>query len=353
MKAPQEEEETPVAMDGVVATPPGLGEKRPRDQEFVDAEDNPPTPTEMPEAEPVREQAPRKELTLQDIMDTMTKGFSRQELGMTSMRREMGELQRETGEAKGLAAKAVTIADETKESLTTLEKRVAALESGPPPHTQYAKSRATSSHKGAAPRDFDQLGGDDGDTLIIGGFRNWADREERKTEWDLIEPQLPPPLREAVSEIIVPNSQCQIIILKIHQDPRGPRETRQKMFEWAKKFRALELTYKAPDETNPRTYYAQPSKPFEMRQRNAKTMGMLDGFKALLGAEKADKLKPDLSNGRIFFERLLLAERAPGNDTPSPRMTAVNQILPDVTREQVYDSMKNAMDQREKARKGP
>ena len=353
MKTPQDDDETPVAMDGVVATPPGLGEKRPRDQEFADAEENPPTPTEMPEAEPVREHPPRRELTLQDIMDTMNKGFARQEIGMTSMRREMGELQRETGEARGLAAKAVTIADETKESLTALEKRVAAIEAGSLPNPQPEKARAPTSHKGAAPRDFDLLGGDDGDTLIIGGFRNWADREERKTEWDLIEPKLSQPLREAISEVIIPNSQCQIIILKIHQDPRGPKETRKKMFEWGKKFRDMALAHQASDETSQRTYYAQPSKPFEMRQRNAKTMGMLDGLKALLGAERAEKLKPDLSNGRIFFERLLLAERAQGSDTPSPRMTAVNQILPDITREKVYESMRTAMDQREKARKGP
>ena len=90
-----------------------------------------------------------------------------------------------------------------------------------------------------------------------------------------------------------------------------------------------------------------------MRQRNAKTMGMLDGFKTLIGPESAAKLRPDLSNGRIFFERLLLAERLPGEDTPTPRMTAVQQILPDATKESILAAMQKAIDDREKLRKGP
>ena len=143
------------------------------------------------------------------------------------------------------------------------------------------------------------------------------------------------------------------MIVKICQDPKRPRETRQQMREWGKKFRALQLTAKAQDETSHRTFYAQPSKPFEMRQRNAKTMGMLDGFKTLLGPDKATKLRPDLANGRIFYERTLLAERAPGHDAPSPRMTAVQQVLPNATRDQIMESMRDAMTKRERERKGP
>ena len=78
------------------------------------------------------------------------------------------------------------------------------------------------------------------------------------------------------------------------------------------------------------------AKTFEMRQRNAKSMGMLDGFKTLLGPDKAPKLRPDLSKGRIFFERLLLAERTAGSDTPSPRMSAVHQV-PDPGRHEGRD----------------
>ena len=303
-----DDRETPVTpMQGVVATPPGLGEKRPRDHEFVDVEDGPPTPTELPGTPENRHprEPPKRELTLQDTMDTMTRGFSNQESNMTSMRKEMGEVQKETREAKTLSAKAVTIANETRESMESLEKRVAALEAGPP-----------------------------------------------RQEWEVVEPQLPPELKEVISEVIVPNSQCQIVIVKIRQDPKGPRETRQQMLEWGKKFRALQIRAKAQDETAHRIFYAQPCKPFEMRQRNAKTMGMLDGLKTVVGPEKATKLRSDLANGRIFYERTLLAERAPGNDVPSPRTTAVKQLLPDTTRDQILESTRDAMNRRETERKG-
>ena len=119
------------------------------------------------------------------------------------------------------------------------------------------------------------------------------------------------------------------------------------------KFRAVALQYQAPDESAPRTYYAQPSKPFEMRQRNAKTMGLLEGFKRLATPEQAEKLRPDLSNGRIFFERTPLAECAPGRDTPSPRMEAVQRAFPNVTREMIQANTQEAMEAREKARKRP
>ena len=82
-------------------------------------------------------------------------------------------------------------------------------------------------------------------------------------------------------------------------------------------------------------------------------MGMLEGLKQLLGPDKADKLRPDLSNGRIFFERTLLAERTLDKDTPIPRMAAVNQILPHVTHDEIMQQMQKAMDERDKARKGP
>ena len=229
----------------------------------------------------------------------MHTGFANQNTNMTTIKRDMGELQRDTQEAKTLSAKAVTIATETKESLTTLEQRVAALEAGHPKRSEGHPQ--PSFHEGGSVRDFDSLGGEDGDTVIIGGFRNWADREERQEEWSAIHARLPPPLREAISEVIVPTSQCQIVIVKVQRDPKGAKETRIQMLDWGKKFRGLDLKYQSADDPSPRTYNAQPSKPFEMRQRNARNMGILDGFKTLLGPDKAVKLRPDLSNGRIFF----------------------------------------------------
>ena len=221
-----DEGETPVRvpMEGVEG-PPGLG-KRPRENnnEFVDVdEEDDPVPTEKVDPEPPQAENTTKEpepplraeavastqaaraLTLQDILDAMNNGFATQQTNMTTLRREVSDIQKDTQEAKGLSAKAVTLANETKESLTALEKRVAALEAGDPPAS--ARSAAPSQpplHKGDSKRDFDLLGGEEGDTIVLGGFRNWADKEERKQEWALIEPNIPAPLRESIAEVIIP-----------------------------------------------------------------------------------------------------------------------------------------------------
>ena len=123
----------------------------------------------------------------------MNAGFANQNHSTAEIKREMGELQRDAQEAKTLSAKAVTIATETKGSLTTLEQRVAALEAGSPGRPE-ARSPNPPSHKATSARDFDQLRGEEGDTVIIGGFRNWADREERQEEWNYLHPLLADPL---------------------------------------------------------------------------------------------------------------------------------------------------------------
>ena len=124
-------------MEGIEG-PPGLGKRKDRESgEPVDVdEDDELVPTEMagPTAQLAQAQGPRRELTLQDILDAMNTGFATQNNNTAEMRREMGELQRDTQEAKTLSAKAVTIATETKDSLTTLEQRVAAIEAGHPMH---------------------------------------------------------------------------------------------------------------------------------------------------------------------------------------------------------------------------
>ena len=152
------EEETPVRpMDGIEG-PPGLGKRKDRegdrDRDFVDIDDEEEDqiPTEMPDPPKAAPETPpvaKKELTLQDILDAMNHGFARQDSNMTTIRQEMGEIQRDTHEAKNLSAKAVTIANEAKESLTTLEKRVAALEAGPPPlNTLKGSDKGLESTKG-------------------------------------------------------------------------------------------------------------------------------------------------------------------------------------------------------------
>ena len=320
--------ETPVPMD--TTGPPGLAQlgKRGRssqdqaedDQSFQEAEE--PVPTELAGAPP----SPRRELTLQDIMDEMRKGFAGTNAGMGEMKRDLGKVTHEVREAKDMAAKATTLAHETNEKMTSLEERVAKLEAGnvqpQPQHRQRGVAM------GSTPkRDWEYLGGDEGNLCIVGGFRLWADREERQMEWAEIKERLPTELKDEILDTIIPTNPCQIVMVKVRKF-QTVEQTRTHMIEWCKKVRNLELKQQAPDENTARTIYAQPSKPFEMRQRDAKTTNLLEAFKLIAGEDKAPKLRADRANGRILFERMLIAERKTGQDAPSPQSSRRSQAPP-------------------------
>ena len=145
--------ETPVPMDGI-ESPPGLGKKR--QPEFQDVDDQEPTPTELADPQQNRRGGAdtKRELTLQDLMDAMQTGFGNQNQKMDFMSRDVAKTQRET-EAKELSAKAVTVANDTKDSFEALEKRVALLEKSPPTAPSTAKTQPIPTHKGDMRRDFE------------------------------------------------------------------------------------------------------------------------------------------------------------------------------------------------------
>ena len=72
----------------------------------------------------------------------------------------------------------------------------------------------------------------------------------------------------------------------------------------------------------------------------------MEAFKKIAGEERASKLRVNMGYGRIFYERTLLAERAPGSDTPSRILPAIDQVFPDVTETQILDKMPEVMDER-------
>ena len=155
------------------------------------------------------EQAPSKPLELGDLMQILQQSRAENDRGrqenranFSKLEREMASTKREIQETKEMAAKATTMDKETQESMTALEKRVAKLEQGG--GNQNSRTRPTGPHgfhglpglSSHAPRDWDQLGGDDGDTAVVGGFRTFASKEERKREWDEISAQMPQELTD-------------------------------------------------------------------------------------------------------------------------------------------------------------
>ena len=211
-------------------------------QQTLGQDEETPVPTELA--------APEKTLELGDLMklmtanmDETTRGREENRTSFAKIDRELAHTKREIQETKTMAAKATTIATETRSSLQEFEKRVASLEKGEGPKTT---PRNHSSRPFAPPglfasgpqRDWDYLGGEEGNTTIVSGFRTLASKEERRQEWDDILQQLPEALKEAISETIIPNSPGEKVIIKVAQaattkDTRikcstGPRNLKNK-----------------------------------------------------------------------------------------------------------------------------
>ena len=259
--------------------------ERESEGEFLDPQlEETPVPTEL--AVPSQQQRGEK-LELSDLMALMHKSMTDNTSRFDRLDKETAATKREAHESKVLAAKATTIATETQGKLEALEKRVAQLEKSPSPIAGppglHPRNVYTSPTEGQ--RDWDMLGGELGDTIVVGGFRAWADKSERREEWDKLQPQIPEELQAKVKEVIIPNSPGSIALVKIH--PEGStRETRVAMFAWVKKFKETKAELTFPGESVARTFYATPSKPFQMRQRDAKVSQLLDGLKLVAGPEK-------------------------------------------------------------------
>ena len=200
-----------------------------------------------------------------------------------AVRQDMSHLRRDTAEAKALAANATTIAQDTKVKLTSLEARVTALEKGEGSSSTkgHGKGASYGGPRTSASSDWEQLGTTEGNTAIVGGFRSWASREERQEDFEKIRTELPNELAAQISEIIVPAAPGRIVIVKLVPHPLGTKETRVAILSWCKKFKELKQTGLRDAESEPQVYFAMPSKPFEMRQRDTHTTIMMAGLKAL------------------------------------------------------------------------
>ena len=315
---------------------------------------------ELIPTEPAHVGGERRELTLADLMAEMTRqrtdimsavnsGVAENRSNFTTLRADVGAARREAQEAKNMAAKATTLAHETQETVGDLAKRVALLEKGGGP-----KSSAQTFSSGGdnhPKRDWDYLGGDDRDTVIIGGFRPLASREERTREWDELKGGLPEDMAAEIVTTIIPASPGPIIILHLRKEA-SPKDTRVKMLDWTAKFKKLALTKQGEGETTPRPMYAGPSKPFAMRQRNAKTMALLDGLKLAMGEERGAMLRADLAKGRIIYDQRILAERRGDEPMPTPDMDAIHKVLPELTEDALKEKVAEAIEARDKKRKG-
>ena len=295
---------------------------------------------------------PPKKLDLDDIMATLQKSVAQNEAGFSKLDKEMIATKHEAREGKELAAKATTLATETKNKLEALERRVEQLEKNPGVASVGGKTGAPQRAHPNRPqnpnkRDRDYLGGDEGNTIVVGGFRNHADRDERRGEWDTIFPKLPEELTEQIVETIVPPARSIIFIKTAKQTTT--KKTRDKMITWTQKFKALKMETQLEGEDRPRVLYATPSKPFSMRQRDAKFSQAFEGLKLAAGDLK-EHLNAEISRGKILFDRIPLIERDPVTEEPIYHMTKISEKIPGLTRETLDEKIAEAKRLREAER---
>ena len=294
---------------------------------------------------------PQKVLTLEDIMSTLNRGMTQNQNNFDRLDRRVSAMQAEVNETKDIAAKATTIANDTRQQMTALERRVANLEKGGGRGSMGGQT-APQQSPNQSKRDWEHLGGEEGNTLVVGGFRDFAQKEERKEEWAKVRAQIPEKLANQIAEEIVPNAPCSTVLLKLHT-LGGPAETRRAMLDWVRDFKALKIQETTEGESQERTFWAGPSKPYEMRQRDAKLTHLFEGIKILAGPEKAAKLHIDRSNGRAFWDRTMLVQRDPTTGTPIPREEAMKRTFPDYTEKALEEKVGEAKAARETARRSP
>ena len=183
-----------------------------------------------------------KPLQLDDIMRVLKQSMSENQTNFGTLRRDVRRMESEAHEAKEMAAKATTLARDTQGALEALEARVAKIKAGKGP---APPSASTPMHNpSAGSKDWDQLGGEKGDTIVIGGFRPYAARDERQSEWDAVRGKLSPEMREAIVDTIVPSALCQTVLVKIKASATT-RETRLEMLAWCRKFKEAAPTHQA------------------------------------------------------------------------------------------------------------
>ena len=98
-----------------------------------------------------------------------------------------------------------------KSALTQLEAKVAQ----PTPNSAHGTGTAPSNPNPQTRSDWSELGGEQGDTLVLGGFRAHSTSEERREELQKIMTLLPEDLASQISSNIIPEPRTNIVLLKI------------------------------------------------------------------------------------------------------------------------------------------
>ena len=284
---------------------------------------------EIPEP-PGLESPASSKMTLEQLMEL---SMQRNDEHFARLDSQLGAVKKDAEVTKSLAAKAVTIADQTNVKVNQLERRVLNLEEGgsyadpwakargggrEPPSSSGAPSTSASSHEsspwqmladraqGHPTSSWQSLGGPMGNTLIVGGLKSFSSKAEKEEQWRQIQARLDSKLKEQVSETIYPGSRGQTIILRLKSVKKSIDDDRRAPLDWVKEFRKADIRLRDPEESEDRVIYASASKPFPQRVRDAKIAAWGAAMKSLLSEENAKEITAEMSTARIFWKRILL-----------------------------------------------
>ena len=140
------------------------------------------------------------------------------------------------------------------------------------------------------------------------------------------------------------------MIIKLKQ-ATTVKETREQMLAWAAEFKAARFQMTTEGDSQARTFSAGPSKPWAMRQKNARLTATLEGFKLLAGPEKAEQMHADYRNGRVFHDRTLVVTRDRQTEELQYNDINIAKVIPEYTKEGLETKIAEAKKIREENRR--
>ena len=146
-----------------------------------------------------------------------------------------------------------------------------------------------------------------GNEMVIGRFPDYSSVTERKAGWEILRTRLPTHIQDQITTIEAPGLKGSIVLAKLAAHPEGVKATRLALIAGCKEIRQAKLQYQYLDETH--EIYASPSKPYEQRLKEAKAGLKLDALRLILPADKSEQLEYEISKGRVYLGRTLLASR--------------------------------------------
>ena len=189
-------------------------------------------------ATPLENPNPSPAMTVEELVRY---SISQNERNFKKLDKDMAKLQREGAETRKMAARAVTSAEDTRQRVDKIEHRLAQLEaktSHPPPRSRSVPISTASQEKS----EWQELGGEEGDTVVMGGFRKHSTPEDRRTELDEVIAGLPQDLADRILTRIVPATHTDIVLLKLQISDKGPDQTRRDTLAWCTKIKEAKIT---------------------------------------------------------------------------------------------------------------